>query len=175
MDVPHVLHVGCACEPLPKQMAHCRETRLDLDPAWNPDILADMSELPAGIGPFDAVFSCHSLEHLPFHKIQPCLKGWLNVLRPGGVVFLIVPDLTGIEPTDDVLYIGANGMPVKAQDLFYGHSELIKDWPFMQHLSGFTDKTLRRQLEDAGFVDVQVTRDGHTECSNLFAIGVRSK
>ncbi len=170
---PHILHVGCSSEHLPAQMAHCHETTLDIDPKWNPDIVADMTDLPADLGPFDGVYGSHCLEHLPFHKIQPCLKGWLNVLKPRGVVMLLLPDLEGLEPTDDVLYIASGGLPVKARDLFYGHSELVKDHPYYQHLSGFTSATLRKQLEDAGFVGIQVGRGKEQGCSNLFAIGVR--
>lgn len=151
-------------------MAHCRETRLDIDPRSGPDILADMSDLPSGIGPFDAVFASHCLEHLPFSKTQSCLKGWLNVLEPGGVAIIFVPDLEDLFPTDEILYTAPCGVEVKARDLFYGHSELIVENPYMQHLSGFTSATLRKQLEDAGFVDIKIDR---TEVKNIFAIGLR--
>ncbi len=175
MDIlaPHVLHVGCSSDYLPPNMAHCRETRLDIDPAGDPDIVADMTNLPSGIGPFDAVYGSHCLEHLPFHKIQSCLKGWLNVLKPGAVVILLLPDLEDLDPTDDVLYIASGGLPVKARDLFYGHSDLVADWPYMQHLSGFTSATLRKQLEDAGFVNVRVGRGKQEGCCNLFAVAAR--
>jgi hypothetical protein len=151
-------------------MQHCRETRLDIDPRSAPDIVADMANLPGGIGPYDAVFASHCLEHLPFNKIQPCLKGWLNVLRPGGAVVLFLPDLEELSPTDDVLYTAPCGAMVKARDLFYGHSELIEENPYMQHLSGFTSATLRKQLEDAGFVSIQIDR---APVLNLFAVGIR--
>jgi SAM-dependent methyltransferase len=172
---PHVLHVGCYDDTMPREMSHCRETRLDIDPECNPDIVADMSDLPDGIGPFDCVYGSHCLEHLPFHKVQPCLKGWLKVLKPGGAVVQFVPDCEGVEPTDDVMYISRGGLAVKARDLFYGHSDLIEKWPHMQHLSGFTAATLKKQLEDAGFENVRVGRGQAEGCHNLFAAGTKPK
>jgi SAM-dependent methyltransferase len=168
-----VLHVGCSGNTLPPQMAHLKETRLDIDPQSNPDIVGDMADLPQGIGPYDAIFASHCLEHLPFNKIQPCLKGWLNVLKPGGVVILFLPDLEDLTPTDEVLYEAVCG-PIKARDLFYGYSEFIEQHPYMQHLSGFTAATLRKHLEDAGFANVTVVREGGG-CYNLSAVGVRPK
>jgi SAM-dependent methyltransferase len=39
---------------------------------------------------FDFVFSCHALEHM----LDPrnALKEWCKILKPGGILFLIVPD-----------------------------------------------------------------------------------
>jgi len=171
-----ILHVGAGGHSLPANFArpYC-ETSLDMDAGWQPDILADMADLPPGIGPFDVVYGSHCLEHLPFHKTQPCLKGWLNVLKPGGVLIQLLPDLEGVEPNDDVLYLAEDDIPVRGRDLFYGHSDLVAIWPGMQHLSGFTAATLRKQFEAAGFVDVMVSRSGADGCYNLLAIGVRSK
>jgi SAM-dependent methyltransferase len=169
-----ILHVGSGDSTLPANFAQPhRETRLDVAAEWGPDIVADMADLPDGIGPFDAVYGSHCIEHLPFHKIQPCLKGWLNVLKPGGVVIQLCPDLEGVEPNDDVLYLAEYDLPVRGRDLFYGHSDLVAIWPAMQHLSGFTAATLRKQFETAGFIDVIVSRSGRDGCNNLLAIGVR--
>jgi SAM-dependent methyltransferase len=173
VNAPHVLHVGCAQESLPSAMQHCLSTRLDIDPKWEPDIVGDMTALPDGIGPFDAVYGSHCLEHIPFHKVDACLKGWLKVLKPGAVLILLLPDLEGLEPTDQVMYKASGGLEVRARDLFYGHSTLIQEWPMMQHLSGFTSATLRKFLEEAGFINVKVGRGQEQGCHNLFAVAVR--
>lgn len=176
-SIPTVLHVGSGGHKLPEAMQHCKETTLDISPGAEPDILADMADLPPGIGPFDCVWSCHCLEHLPFHKHQECLRGWLNVLRPGGVVQIVVPDLEGLVLSDEVLYNGINSdnslLPVTAWDMVYGHRALTSLSPYMQHFSGFTAATLRAALEQAGFVGVRTARLGDDQCRNLWAIGLR--
>lgn len=152
-----VLHIGCGRSPLPSRMSHCHETRLDIDPNVEPDIVADMASIP-DIGPFDAVYSSHSLEHLYPHDVPKCLAGILRVLKPGGAVIIHVPDLEDLSPTDEVLY-EVEGGPVLAKDLFYGWSKYLEELPFMAHRTGFVQKTLHAALERAGFSSVTVGRE----------------
>jgi SAM-dependent methyltransferase len=168
---PSVLHVGCGGSALPLNMAHCKEVRLDIDPETSPDILADMADLPADIGPFDVVYSCHSLEHLSPHKVAGCLEGFRRVLKIGGVVLIFVPDLEGLSPTDDVLY-EVEGGPIRAKDLFYGWGKYLESRPYMAHKTGFIGATLRVALEAAGFEKVSATRlPGY----NLLGFGVKGE
>ena len=44
-------------------------------------------------GHFDCVYSAHLLEHLPRHGAGAFLRECLRVLRPGGLLRLVVPDL----------------------------------------------------------------------------------
>lgn len=151
-------------------MQHCQEVRLDIDPGSNPDIVGDMADLPDGIGPFDAVYSSHSLEHLPPYKVAPCLEGFKRVLKPGGAVIVFVPDLEGLMPTDDILY-EVEGGPVRARDLFYGWGICLKERPYMAHQNGFIQATLRAALEAAGFAQVKATR---LPDWNLMGVGVKA-
>lgn len=166
-----VLHVGCGSESLPEFFPQpCVETRVDINPDCSPDIVADMSELPDGIGPFDAVYSCHCLEHLMPHRVDPCLRGFSKVLKQGGAVIVLVPDLGGLEPTEDILFISPGG-EVRAADLFYGFRKYLEQHPYMAHRTGFVESTLRAALESAGFEKVQVKRLGE---HNLFGVGVKA-
>lgn len=166
-----ILHVGCGGERLPQQYSHCAETRLDIDPGCNPDVVADMAHLPDGLGPFDAIYSCHSLEHLYPHDVEACLAGFFRALTVGGVAIIQVPDLEGLSPTDEVLYEAPCG-PVCAADLFYGYRPLLKAHPFMAHHTGFTQATLRAALERAGFVNVKVARLPNA-VGGLYSVGVK--
>ena len=85
-----VLHVGCGSEPLPAWLGEVTETRLDIEPACNPDIVATMTDLGA-IGPFDMVYSSHCLEHLMPYEVPVALSEFRRVLAPGGVVMINVP------------------------------------------------------------------------------------
>ena len=49
--------------------------------------------LPFPDGSFDAVFSSHTLEHPYLSQTKSLLRECLRVLRPGGVVRHVVPDL----------------------------------------------------------------------------------
>ena len=172
----HVLHVGAGSTTLPHWMRYGRETRLDINPAFGTDIVADMADIPeyvgTDVGPFDVVYAAHCLEHVAAHRTQACLEGWRRVLKPGGIVLIFVPDLGGLEPTDDVVYISDAG-PITARDMFYGHKDAIAaGCVYMQHLTGFTQASLRKELEQAGFVDVTVHCTGHTVIPyNLVATG----
>jgi predicted SAM-dependent methyltransferase len=49
--------------------------------------------LPFGDNVYDAVYSSHSLEHLPRNEVPAVLAEFLRILKPGGVIRLAVPDL----------------------------------------------------------------------------------
>lgn len=170
MEQPTVLHCGAGGSDLPFYMKHCKEIKVDIDPETNPDIVANMANLPEGIGPFDAVFSSHALEHLYPHEIGPCLKGWLRVLKPQGALILFVPDLEGIQPTKEVLYVAASG-PVTGHDMYYGFSKFLETTPSMAHHSGFVASTLEQALKDSGFSNIKVERLEGPYNYNLYGFG----
>jgi hypothetical protein len=65
--------------------------------AYVSDLIADAADLSALLPPstFPLVMSNHSLEHIPAPGdagIAGVLAGWLALLRPGGVLAMIVPD-----------------------------------------------------------------------------------
>lgn len=161
MERKRVLHAGCGHETLPPYLGHCEEVRLDIDPAAKPDILADMACLPADLGPYDAVYTCHSLEHLYPYDVLPCLDGFRRVLKPGGVVIVLVPDLEGVLPTDEVLYTTLGGAAVTGLDMYYGLGAALREMPYMAHHCGFVRDTLKRVLESAGFKNVVVHRQSN--------------
>jgi ubiquinone/menaquinone biosynthesis C-methylase UbiE len=169
VSAPLVLHAGFGGASLPFFMAHCREVTLDIDASTTPDIVADMAHLP-DIGPFDAVFSSHALEHLYPHDVKSCLAGFYRVLKPGGALTLFVPDLEGLTPTHEVLYVSPSG-PVTAHDIFYGHSLYLESCPYMAHKCGFVQSTLTTALEEAGFKDVKVHKLNDPYPYNLFGFG----
>ena len=167
-----LLHAGCGGAPLPPFLQHVQEVRLDIDPAQRPDIVADMAHLPEGLGPFDAVFTCHALEHLMPHAVGECLAGFHRVLRSGGSVVIFVPDLEGVAPTREVLFESPAG-PITGHDLFYGHAPALRDYPYMAHRCGFVKETLAAALTEAGFINVRTDRVTDPAPHNLFGFGVK--
>lgn len=55
-----------------------------------PDLLADAAELPLAPASLDFLIASHLLEHLQFPLAA--LRAWYNLLAPGGVLLLRVPD-----------------------------------------------------------------------------------
>jgi len=121
------------------------------------------------IGDYDAVFCCHALEHVYPHQVPLAISEFHRVLKPGGVLIVFVPDLEGIKATEDVLFVSPAG-PITGLDLIYGMRSLIKEAPQMAHKTGFTKETLRRELEQAGFSKVVVSRH---ELHNLSGVCVK--
>lgn len=152
-----LLHVGCACDPLPDWLEGFTETRLDIDPSVNPDIVASMLDL-GEIGPYDAVLCRHALEHLYEHEVPTAISEFHRVLKPGGHLILFVPDLQDVQATEEVLLESPSG-PISGLDLIYGFRPAIKDNPYMQHKTGFVQETLQKAL--SGFSKVDVKRIGN--------------
>jgi SAM-dependent methyltransferase len=164
-----VLHAGCGGDRVPEWLAHSEETRLDIDEQHQPDVVASITDMGA-VGPFDAVYCSHCLEHLPAHEVGVALREFLRVLRPGGVACVIVPNLEGIAPDESVVYQSAAG-PITGRDMYYGHADLSAKNPYMAHKTGFVPDTLRRAFMDAGFMAAEARGD---RAYNLICIGVKA-
>lgn len=165
-----VLHVGCGNSPLPAWLADTTETRFDIDLNCNPDVCGDMRSTPDVLGDerFDVVFSNHAVEHLYPHEVVSTLSGFRKVLNDGGVAIVIVPNLKGIIPNEDTVYVSSCG-PITGQDMYYGKVSLLESMPYMAHHTGFLKETMEKSLMDAGFKKCEVKED---DCFNLIAVGV---
>jgi ubiquinone/menaquinone biosynthesis C-methylase UbiE len=142
------------------------ETRLDIDPDQSPDIVASMTAM-GEIGPFDAIYCSHALEHLAPHEVALAVDEFARVLRPGGFAVVFVPDLEDVSPSHTVLFEAPAG-PITGHDLYYGHGSSLPTRPHMAHRSGFTADTLAKAF--AGFSRVTVKRMG---CFNLMAVAIK--
>jgi SAM-dependent methyltransferase len=166
--VPLLLHAGCGRTAKPDWADAYDEVRLDIDPEVQPDIVASLTDL-GDIGPFDAAYLSHCLEHFYPHEVPQVLAELKRVLKPGGFLVVVVPDLQGIEPTEDVVYVSPGG-PVCGLDMIYGGGRLIQMSRYMAHHCGFVRATLQEVMERAGFDRCSVERIGGF---NLLAAAVR--
>ena len=86
-----MLNVGCG------QRFHADWVNVDLMPAEDSVQSCDISQgLPFEDDQFDAVYHSHVLEHLTPDAGQDLLIECLRVLKPGGVIRVVVPDLEQI-------------------------------------------------------------------------------
>lgn len=65
---------------------------------WNPNILIHdvRKRLPFSDDTIDVIYSSHMLEHLYLEEAKRLLKECHRVLKPGGIVRMVVPDLQSI-------------------------------------------------------------------------------
>ena len=86
-----LLNIGCGTT------FHADWVNLDATPA-SPEVRAhDLADpLPFADGHFQGVYASHVLEHFPPDEGLRLLRECLRVLRPGGVVRIVVPDLEAI-------------------------------------------------------------------------------
>ena len=149
--------------PLPPQYAGFEHLLLDVDPKGSPDIVCDARELATlEAGQFDAVYCSHNLEHYYRHDVPRVLAGFLHVLKDGGFAQIRVPDVNEVMRVaiergldiEDVLYESAAG-PIMVLDILYGYSVEIErsGLDYYAHKTGFTQKSLLRAIETAGFAE----------------------
>jgi hypothetical protein len=142
---------------------------LDIDPAGNPDVVCDARELQMlDTGMVDAVFCSHNLEHYYPHDVGKVLHGFRHVLKDDGFAEIRVPDIRSVMhrcvsanlDVEDVLYTSAAG-PITVRDVIYGWGLQIEQSgvDFYAHKTGFTEKSLRRCLEAAGFHKVLIAEN----------------
>jgi ubiquinone/menaquinone biosynthesis C-methylase UbiE len=152
---------------LPPQYAEFEKILLDIDPRGEPDLVCDARELTAlEAAQFDAVYCSHNLEHFYRHEVPKVLGGFLHVLKNNGFAHIRVPDIEAVMQTtieqgldiDDVLYQSSAG-PIMVVDVLYGHSVEIEQsgLDFYAHKTGFTQKSLLKALNLAGFSKVYCT------------------
>jgi ubiquinone/menaquinone biosynthesis C-methylase UbiE len=162
-----LLHAGCGGTGLPDIFAgRYQEVRLDIDPSCNPDIVASLTDL-GEIGEFDAVYTSHCVEHLYPSDVSTALAEFHRVTKPGGHVIVIVPDLEGVQATEEVLYVCDAG-PITGLDMMYGCRFDAHRSEYMAHHSGFVTSTLETAMKQAGFSEVTMKR---LPQHNLMAVG----
>ncbi len=163
-----LLNVGCGSDPLPDYLSHFDEFRTDINPDLDVDLVANMTNL-GDIGSFDVVFCSHALEHLSGSEVPVALEEFSRVLSSGGRVLLRTPDLEGVLPTREVLFVSLAG-PITGMDLINGFGEATEENPYMKHKTGFSRDSLDKLLINAGFKKVTVMR---LPCHELMGIGVK--
>jgi predicted SAM-dependent methyltransferase len=175
-----VLNVGCGYPA--RQGLHpsfhgneWREVRLDINPAVKPDIVCSITDMqPVTNAAVDAIWSSHNLEHLQRHEVPVALSEFVRVLRPGGLLLLTMPDLQRIaelvagDALEDEAYLSPSG-PITALDMIYGHTpSLARGNYHMAHKTGFTARTLRQLLIEAGFTEVAIQRESFSLWARAF-------
>ena len=172
-DNKRFLNVGCGSagpERLPEcfQQPEWQQIRLDINPAVQPDIIANLTDLSAvETNSMEAVYSSHNIEHLYLHETVIALKEMHRVIRPGGFLLITLPDLQQVAQLvaqgklSEEIYRSPVG-PITPLDMLYGHQASVAEGnTYMAHKSGFDKHSLSAALLNAGFNEARVTADTH--------------
>jgi hypothetical protein len=171
-----ILHVG-AGHRLPAKAIHPNfppadwlETRLDLDPDAQPDIVASMLDI-GGVdsASMDAVYAAYQLELLYPGEIPVALTEFKRVLKPDGFVFVIARDLQAVvelvedDELEAIVYL-CDGRDVSPTDfIIRGLGAAIGNGKgFMANKTGLNEKTLRSAFFATGFAAVCIEHDAPT-------------
>lgn len=141
---------------------------LDIDPDLQPDICCDARELLSHQSDvYDSVYCSHNLEHYYRHEAKRVLAGFRKILKPDGFTFIRVPDIYAVIQeivsknidVEDTLYESAVG-PITPIDIIYGFQKEIQESgnDYFAHKNGFTQKSLKKLLEESGFEAVYVCK-----------------
>jgi SAM-dependent methyltransferase len=125
-----------------------------------------VKHIPQPAGSVDAIYSSHMIEHLDRREARRFLGECRRVLKPGGVLRLVVPDVR----------VTINDYMTKGNaDVFVEHLQLAVDKPHgfreqvrmlltgdRNHRWLYDGPSIGRLLADCGFVDVAVLPPGRT-------------
>jgi SAM-dependent methyltransferase len=121
--------------------------------------------LPVAPGSADGIYASHVLEHLALADARRAMRNTLAMLKPGGVFRCIVPDLA--ERARRYLAEVAKGDPLASQHFLEGSylgreararglvGRLREVLGGSAHLWMWDELSFRKELEDAGFVDIR--------------------
>lgn len=120
---------------------------VDLRPGPDTDIVCDCSALAGfGAGTVEVIYASNILEHWSLLKTVDVLKEWYRVLKPGGMLYISVPDFDAAV----TLYKKIGLVPWLRYHLWGDQKH-----PLNYHYTCFTFATLAKDLCDAGFSDVK--------------------
>jgi SAM-dependent methyltransferase len=143
---------------------------VDFNPDVDPDVLADVEHLPFEDNSVDEIYASHVLEHLPYGNTA--LQEWLRVLKPGGMLTVVVPDINGIylmsrhhgawgsysQPIDE-LYVNATTFGAELLTELHPEFKDIYTAKGHVHRQIFIHDMLLRRVIDAGFTDAHESAD----------------
>lgn len=140
-------------------------TTVDIDTRWNPDLVADIRDLHMfRDGQVAEIYCSHTLEHFTIAEGPRLLQEWWRVLRPGGRLEIVVPDVGRAA----ALWARHEIPDEKLLERLAGGDQTAT--PYMLHKNFFWATRLIALLRDTGFTDVQVI---HEDNLDLRAVATR--
>lgn len=142
------LHLGCGSRKLHGYI------NIDIREESQPDVVMDITKISKRYFEcVDVIYSSHVLEHLPRKPFKmsektykEVLLDWNKALKVGGQIRISVPDIAAVAQ-----YIVETGQIGPVQSFLWGGAK--HDYDF--HYHGWTFESLKADLIEAGFEDVE--------------------
>jgi SAM-dependent methyltransferase len=123
------------------------------------DIVADLVNLTNfGDNSIELIYCSHVLEHFGRLEYKSILKKWYDLLIPGGILRLAVPDMEMV-----IEHYNENKDLEKLRGLIWGGQNYEKNI----HYCGWDFNTLKKDLTEVGFTNVYRYDWRQTEHSNI--------
>ena len=153
-------------------------TSMDLDPDTRPDVVGDVAMLRDYFAEesVDELRAVDVLEHISWRDTHHTLLEWFKVLKPGGSIYVQVPDADLIMVDyvmEDVRPVGlpaslatAPSIVQTAWRLLGGHfdGDIVRkpgNWHLNAHNALFSESYLRQAMEAVGFEVDRLERNPH--------------
>ncbi len=123
---------------------------------------ADIRALPPDWeGQFDTVRAYHCLEHLAYGEVEPTLREWFRVLKPGGILNIHVPDMEWA--CKRILDSGGEMDIITCGHIWGDQGHIYWRQPQYHeniHRVGFTQRSLKAMMEKVGLENVKTEAHG---------------
>lgn len=121
---------------------------IDANDEHHPDLVSDVANLSAlGDGVASEALAQDVLEHLPRAKVSTALREWNRVLEPSGTLVVRLPSVVHLLRLLEDKQHQDVATQQRLIQCMYGTQGYDGDF----HLNGFTEVTLRHDLNEAGF------------------------
>jgi len=114
--------------------------------------------IPLLTGSIDVLYTSHFLEHINKNDAKNFIKECYRVLKPGGLLRVVVPDL------DMAFKMYKEGKAEEMLDSFFYTSDI---YDFHMHKYNYNFKTLGILLKNAGFSDIQKKSYQKGKCPDI--------
>jgi hypothetical protein len=118
---------------------------------------SDGEEIKCWFADADEIRATHLLEHFSYTKTVEVLKNWWAALKPGGSLYIEVPNARW------QVNACANGDITMEEFVYYAYGE--QNYEFNFHYAAFDEGLLRSKLMMAGFSVVGLTDIGQVLCA----------
>lgn len=121
---------------------------IDKSNYYQPDLEADALDLPYDPGTVDEIYAGHLLEHLPFTDGLKALHYWHSLLKEGGLMSVVTPDITYLMKQ----YLKAPS-PTALRDL--NDTYIYSEGQHSPHRYAYDEASLRDIMEEVGFINLE--------------------
>jgi len=136
------LHLGCG----PKKIEGF--VNIDIYETDATDLICDIKDLHTKFekNSVDYIYACHVLEHFSRHEYKDVLSTLLDLLAPGGMLRISVPDFEGL-----IRHYNETGDLSEIRGTMFGGQRN----PYDYHCWGWDFNQLQKDLSEMGFVNIK--------------------